>query len=246
MKFHIKWCNKYIRVGGKMNDIMLKQYSILVEFLGKSLGPDYEVALHDFGYDTNSVVAIANGYVSGRTVGAPMTNLALSIISDKSYKNNNYKLNYNGVSKDQRILRSSTMFIKDENDELVGMLCINFDDKKYVDISDQILKLCHPDKLIEQNSTYESVNSLLNDNTETFSGSIAEVTETVLNKVLDDNNIPIDRLSKNERINIIDILNRKGVFMLKGAVSEVAKQLYCSEPSIYRYLSKVNRNMDCT
>ena len=121
------------------------------------------------------------------------------------------------------------MFIKNENEELVGMLCINFDDRKYVDISNQILKLCHPDKLIEQNSTYESVNSLLNDNTETFSGSIAEVTETVLNKVLDDNNIPIDRLSQSERLNIIDILNRKGVFMLKGAVSEVAKQLYCSD-----------------
>lgn len=224
-----------------MNDTMLKQYSLLVEFLGKSLGPDYEVALHDIGYDTNSIVAIANGYISGRTIGAPMTNLALSIISDKSYKNSNYKLNYNGISDDQRILRSSTMFIKNEKEELVGMLCINFDDRKYVDISNQLLKLCHPDKLIEQNSTYESINSLLDAGSETFSGSISEVTEIVLNKVLADKNIPIDRLTQNERLNIIDILNRKGIFMLKGAVHEVSKQLLCSEPSIYRYLSKLNK-----
>lgn len=134
------------------------------------------------------------------------------------------------------------MFIKDENEELVGMLCINFDDRKYVDISNQILKLCRPDELIEQNSTYESISSLLNDGMETFSGSIAEVTETILNKVLADNNFPIDRLTQNERLNIIDILNREGIFMLKGAVSEVAKQLYCSEPSIYRYLSKLNKD----
>ena len=224
-----------------MNDFMLKQYSVLVEFLGKSLGPDYEIALHDIGYDTNSIVAISNRYISGRTIGAPMTNLALSIIADKSYNTSNYKLNYNGISKDQRILRSSTMFIKNEREELVGMLCINFDDRKFVDISNQILKLCHPDKLIEENSTYESINSLLDDGIETFSGSISELTETVLNKVLTDKNIPIDRLTQNERLNIMDILNQKGVFMLKGAVSEVAKHLCCSEPSIYRYLSKLNK-----
>ncbi|PAB58536.1 helix-turn-helix transcriptional regulator [Anaeromicrobium sediminis] len=223
-----------------MNQTMLKQYSVLVEFLGKTLGPDYEVALHDIGDYTNSIVAIANGHISGRTIGAPMTNLGLNVISDKSYKNKDYKLNYNGVSKDQRILRSSTMFIKDENEELVGMLCINFDDKRYVDITNQILKLCHPDELIEQNSTYESVSSIAAE-AESFSGSITEVTTNALKKISSDNNIPIDRLTQDERLHIVDILNQKGIFMLKGAVSEVAKQLHCSEPSIYRYLSKLNK-----
>ncbi len=223
-----------------MDAALLKQYTILVEFLGKTLGPDYEIVLHDISDQTNSVVAIANGHVSGRTIGAPMNSFGLNVILNKSYKNSDYKLNYNGVSKDQRILRSSTLFIKDKNDELVGLLCINFDDRNYVDICNQILKLCHPNELIEHNSTYESLNSLL-DEAETLSGSIAEVTETVLNKVLAENKIPIDRLTQEERLNIVDILNQKGIFMLKGAVSEVAKQLHCSEPSIYRYLSKLSK-----
>ncbi|MGH4138383.1 helix-turn-helix transcriptional regulator [Clostridium sp.] len=227
-----------------MNDVMLTQYSILVEFLGKSLGPDYEVALHDIGHDTNAIVAIANGYISGRTIGDPMTNFGLNIILNKLYKNNKYKINYHGISKDQHILRCSTMFIKDTNEELVGMLCINFDDRKFVNISDQILKLCHPDELIEKRCTYESIDSLSDDEIEKFSGSISEVTETVLNKILLDKDIPIDRLTQNERLNVIDVLNRKGIFSLKGAVSEVAKKLHCSEPSIYRYLSKLNKDKD--
>ncbi|QEK11414.1 transcriptional regulator [Crassaminicella thermophila] len=227
-----------------MNQNILKQYSILVEFLGKALGPDYEVVLHDVSDYTNSIVAIANGHVSGRTIGAPMTNLGLTVISDKSYKDIDYKINYNGISKDQRLLRSSTLFIKDENEELVGMLCINFDDKRYVDLSNQILKLCHPDELIEKNSTYESINSILDDETESFPDSIAEVTNTVLNKILSKNNIPIERLTQDERLKVVDILNQKGIFMLKGAVSEVAKQLRCSEPSIYRYLNKLNKDKE--
>jgi len=227
-----------------MNDTTLKQYSILVEFLGKALGPDYEVALYDIGSETNSLVAIANGYISGRTIGAPMTNMALNTMSNKLYKNSNYKLNYHGISKDQRILRSSTMFIKDENEELVGMLCINFDDSKFVNLSNEILKLCHPNELIEKHCTYESINTLSDDEVETFSGSISEVTETVLKKVLASKNIPIDRLTQDERLDVIDMLIQKGVFMLKGAVSEVAKQLHCSEPTIYRYINKLNKDKD--
>jgi len=38
----------------------------------------------------------------------------------------------------------------------------------------------------------------------------------------------------------MDILNRKGVFLLKGSVSYVAKELHSSEASIYRYLGKLN------
>ncbi|MEW9094560.1 MAG: PAS domain-containing protein [Clostridiaceae bacterium] len=225
-----------------MDKTTLKQYTKLVEFLGKVLGPDYEIVLHDLTDKTYSIVAIANGHVSGRSVGAPLTNLGLKTIAMGSYKNSDYLINYNGASRTNRVLRSSTMFIKDNNEEIIGMLCINFDDSKYISISEDILKLCHPDELILQNSTYESINSILNEVPENFSESIGEVTETVLNKVLADKNIPIDRLTQDERLSIVDILNQKGIFMLKGAVSEVAKQLHCSEPSIYRYLSILNKD----
>lgn len=224
-----------------MDKNTLRQYTSLVNFLGETLGPDYEIALHDIQSDSRSIVAIANGHISGRSVGAPMTNLGLEIIANKEYTSNDYKINYNGVSKDQRLLRSSTFFIKDDSEELIGMLCINFDDSRYTEISDKILQLCHPDKLIEQNSRYNSVDSMVEDSSETFSDSIEEVTDTVLNKVLMDTNIPVDRLTQEERLQIVAILDQKGVFMLKGAVSTVANKLSCSEPSIYRYLAKINK-----
>ncbi|WP_027625496.1 helix-turn-helix transcriptional regulator [Clostridium lundense] len=223
-----------------MNKNILDQFTKLVEFLGKVLGPDYEIVLHDLTDKKYSIVAIANGHVSGRSVGAPLTNLGLKIITMGSYKNSDYLINYNGASKTNKVLRSSTMFIKDDNNNVVAMLCINFDDSKYVALSEEILKLCHPNELILKNSEYDSVSSILKDVPESFSESIEEVTDTVLNKVLADKNIPIDRLTQDERLNIVNILNQKGVFMLKGAVSEVAKKLHCSEPSIYRYLNIVS------
>ena len=46
-------------------DSIMQEYCELVGFLGKVLGQDYEVVLHDLSNMDNSVVAVANGHVSG-------------------------------------------------------------------------------------------------------------------------------------------------------------------------------------
>ena len=45
---------------------LLQQYMKLTEFLGLTLGPDYEVALHDLTNKDRSIIAIANNHISGR------------------------------------------------------------------------------------------------------------------------------------------------------------------------------------
>ena len=52
--------------------------------------------------------------------------------------------------------------------------------------------------------------------------------------------VPVERLTQDEKMEIMAALNRKGVFLLKGSVSYVAKELHSSEASIYRYLGKLN------
>ncbi|MFU0833585.1 MAG: putative transcriptional regulator YheO, contains PAS and DNA-binding HTH domains [Oscillospiraceae bacterium] len=221
---------------------ILRPYISLVEFLGKVLGPDYEIALHEINANSQSIIAIANGHISGRKVGAPITNLALKIIKEQAYKSHDYLLNYKGVSKSGKILRSSTIFIKDENDELVGMLCINFDASRYRDISRQILQLCNlPAESVEEEVPPELPNALP-DMVENFPDNIGEMIENVIETCLPDNKIHPKRLTQAEKIKIVDLLNKRGVFLLKGAVSQVAKRLHCSEPTIYRYLSALNNN----
>ena len=48
------------------SSLILQHYIKLTEFLGKALGPDYEVALHDLTRKDRSIIAIANNYISGR------------------------------------------------------------------------------------------------------------------------------------------------------------------------------------
>ena len=91
---------------------LLQQYMKLTEFLGLTLGPDYEVALHDLTNKDRSIIAIANNHISGREIGAPLTNMALGILRDRSYEANDYCLQYHGISVNGKDLRSNTFFIK--------------------------------------------------------------------------------------------------------------------------------------
>ena len=219
-----------------MNKVKLAQYTALVKFLGAALGPDYEIVLHDINGKDQSVAAIANGRISGRNVGAPLTDKALRFIADKTYQDQDFLCNYPGRSKDERTLRASTMFIKDDGGRLIGMLCINFDPSRYQKASQDILKLCGLDGeiFLEDNHLHPA------GEVENFSDSISEVTDTVLKRYLKDG-IPPERLTQEEKMAIVKQLEERGIFLLKGAVNEVATRLHCSAASIYRYLGKINK-----
>lgn len=224
---------------------VLQHYIKVTEFLGKVLGPDYEVVLHDLTDKNRSVIAIANNHVSGREIGAPLTNIALRFLKDKVYEAEDYRLEYSGVSADGRVLRSSTMFIK-HNDKLIGMLCINFDDSRYQELSRKVLELCHPDTYITamsppEYSTREAAEGGEN-RTESYHNSYDAVAVDAIERELVRLGVTADRLTIEERLQVISALDGEGIFLLKGAVKDVADALHCSQASIYRYLSQIKRN----
>lgn len=219
---------------------LLQHYIKITEFLGLALGPDYEVALHDMTDKNRSIIAIANNHVSGREIGAPLTNVALSILRDKSYETSDYRLHYYGVSINGKDLRSSTMFIK-QNGRLIGMLCINFDDSRYRELSGKLMGLCHPDMFVDDvvlTSTTEKKNNA----PEKFRNSTEAVAIDAINRELEHLGVTADRLTGEERLKIITSLEANGIFLLKGAVKDVAAGLCCSQASVYRYLSQVKND----
>ena len=49
-----------------MDKELKRHYTQIVDFLGHILGPDYEVALHELKDDSNEIIAIAGGDLTGR------------------------------------------------------------------------------------------------------------------------------------------------------------------------------------
>lgn len=239
------------RLGRKESGIMssdiLKQYTIVVDFLGKILGTDYEVVLQDLDPEHSRIVAIANGHISGREIGSPVTDAALHMLAQKTYLTQDFICNYRGVAPDGHILRSSTMFIKDELGNPVGLLCINFDDSRYKELHQKLFSIVHPEEFLEDNPVFPK-NPSLSWNapssqpgfiTENFSMDIPSLMQKIFQDATDSLTTPADRLNQSERKEVVQKLQERGIFQLKGGISFVAKQFHCSSATVYRYLSEL-------
>ncbi len=77
------------------------------------------------------------------------------------------------------------------------------------------------------------------DAVETFFNSTDDVTKEVAKQAMADLGISSDRLTTDEKINIVEKMNERGAFLLKGAVKDAAEVLDCSQATIYRYLSEL-------
>ena len=215
---------------------ILDYYKKLVDFLGEVLGENAEVVLRDCRKPDHDIIAIANGHVSGRTIGAPITDFTLSILANEEWKEKDYVVNYEGKAAPDKRLRSSTYFIREEG-KLVGQLCVNIDMTPYEQVMDRIRQL--------------SGMGLMSDGGQSgiiCSGPVENFSEDVIGDMMKKAVITVvgsseakvrERLTQKEKIEIIGELNRAGLFQLKGAVGAVAEYLYCSEASVYRYQSKI-------
>ncbi len=212
----------------------IAKYLPLVDFLADMLGKDAEVVLHDLVSLDRSIVAIRNGHVSGRKVGDPATDLVLKVLKEQEYLQCNYLTNYRGVSRSGKILKSSTYFIQSgASRKPVGMLCVNMDCQKYYALRASL------EEFLLFNGDEGRAGSNGSEADEHFTTSVEDLTVSTIDQVVRNIGIHPDRMSQEEKIEIVKALHRKGVFILKGAVSIAARRLHVSEATVYRYLSKV-------
>ena len=232
-----------------MTEAMIKTYTALVNFLGEALGPCYEVVLQDASTDKGGIIAIAHGEISGRSVGAPLTGSAIKMIMSRKYEETDMVLNYRGVLKDGRTIRSSTKFLYDENGKLSGLLCINFDPTPFHEMSEKMVELIHPDAFISHYlSTQPQEQPPIPQHgaapAEYFSADTLSLMNDLFSETAAAIDAPSSRLKQEEKILFITKLYESGLFKLKGSVEYTAEKLACSQASIYRYLSIVKKNAE--
>ena len=107
------------------NSVVFEKVIRMARVLVKMYGSKCEVAIHDFLRLPNSVIHI-EGNVTTRKPGAPVTDLVLrglraqgdDVLDLPAYRNK---------TRDGRILKSSTTFLRDDSGGVIGAFCINMD-----------------------------------------------------------------------------------------------------------------------
>jgi len=220
-------------------------YIPFVEFLGQAMGKNCEIVLHDLSNPDSSIIAIANGELSGRKVGGPVTDLLLKVLKNGDAEHSSYYANYHGKNINGHICLCSSFFIHDESNKTIGVLCVNKDVTPYLEarkfITDNIICDGIGSKDVNAEGKVQEHESSINI-FENFQGSVSDVIDTLINNALAKYAVAPDRLSLDERMAIAEELNENGLFLLKGGITALAERLSISEPTIYRYLGKLKKD----
>ncbi len=228
----IKWGRK--AVCGMREDVF-QQFTGVVEFLGRTLGPDYEVTLYDIEPSPPELVAIANGRVSGQlmegTLTAALDMLLCGDSAGDSAANFTSRLSNGGT------VRSSVMLLRGNDGEPVGLLGISFDDTRFQAICGALVRAIHPEPYISEywGGTFAGAR----DGTESMHNEVSSLIRDIFKDAASPWQVPPDRLNSDERLELIGRLEERGIFRLKGSIQYVADELGCSHASVYRYLSRV-------
>jgi predicted transcriptional regulator YheO len=230
---------------------LIAVFSSLVEPIGRALPPTSEVVLHDLSLLPNSLVAVY-GDVTGRRVGDPATDLLLEQ-AVKGFPDQN--LGYETKLADGRKLRSSTMIIRDVAGNPVAALCINTDVSTWqsvMDIARSMMGLPATPELSSDHQPRVGAVQPLNPvethqeprSAEVFMKDVDELAAYLIRNAIAAEGIPVKRMKKENKVQVVRVLKGQGMFLLREAVEMIAESLDVSRFTIYNYLNEIEESGD--
>lgn len=207
---------------------LIEKYGSVVEAIAATFGPDCEVVLHDLTRPMTSVVKVCNGHVTGRMVGTAINHLISTVIRSQRFKND-MLANYRNEAGDGRLIKSSTALIRDDQGQLVGALCINFSLERF-QVSRNLLEQFLQVEELEPESEAAGEGDRPDDD-------VWGILTTIIRRVIESEG-PVASMDKRQKVAVVRFLDEKGVFLIKGAVDEVARHLNVSRYSVYNYIDE--------
>ncbi|EEJ0431013.1 hypothetical protein GRY44_004577 [Salmonella enterica] len=201
---------------------ILESWRSVAGMLGRLLGKQCEAVLHSLEDLQHSVIFIVNGNITGRSVGSPITNTALTMLQRIQEENTDVTEAYFTRSPDGHRMRSITCAIRGGSGEVIGLLCVNLD----IDISlCQFMQELLPPQVDERKQQDE-----------VFAQSVDELVKETVTAVRNDimNDPAVSPSARNRKI--ILKLHEQGLFELKDAVIIIAGMLNISRHTVYLHL----------
>ncbi|TQJ91799.1 transcriptional regulator [Streptomyces sp. SLBN-31] len=211
-------------------DAILAALRPVADGIAATFGPVCEAVLHDYRHPENSVVAVA-GSVTGRAVGGAMSEIGMRVLARGDQAED--ELNYVTRTRSGKLVKASTMVLRDSTGAVFGALCVNVD-------------------VTAVGEAHALLGALagLTDAGETPVTTFGNDLDSVVDTILDAHRIGPDRpwggLDRAQRLDLFRGLDEHGVFAVRRAVEQVAARLGISRASAYSYLSQARAATDPT
>ncbi|WP_263082062.1 PAS domain-containing protein [Endozoicomonas sp. Mp262] len=205
------------------DEAILEAMKPVVEGIAAMSGGHTEVVLHGLDKSNPCIVKVANGHVTGRSEGAPVTDLAMG----KLLEGQDVTPGYYTRTIDGKLLRSVTTIIRNGDGLAIGMLCINTNlDAPFQEVVGAMVP--HPTSM-----------PCRDDSPENFARNLDELLHRAVARTraaveADEQTLP----SLKNKV-VIEQLLKQGIFELKEAIQFVADYLGISHHTVYRHLREL-------
>lgn len=196
--------------------------------IARQFGKDCEVCIHDLSVKDleHTIIFIINGHVSGRKIGDGASKVVLEtleaiekgdIIVDH--------LGYRTTTQDGRILKSSTVFLKDSTGKYRWVLGINYD----------VTALMNVDAALQSITTVESHDS---NGGGQIPLNVNDLLDNLINQSVKRIGKPPALMNKEEKIQAIQFLRDAGAFLITKSGDKVSNFYGISKFTLYSYIDQ--------
>ena len=194
--------------------------------LAGQFGRNCEVVIHDLREtDTeHSIVYIENGHVTGRSIGDGPSHIVLESLKDNPDLLHD-RISYLTRTADGRVLKSTTLFIRDDKGKVIGLLGINYDISMLVSVEGALRDFTGQDGLSSE--------------PEAISRNVADLLDELLDHSVRLVGKPPAMMSKDEKIRAISFLDDNGAFLITKSGPKVCQFFGISTYTLYSYLDEI-------
>ena len=202
---------------------MLKQ---IAAALAAQFGPSCEVVIHDLTAQDpeRSIIHIENGHVSGRQVGDGPSSVVMAQLLGGDPDPADH-LAYLTRTPGGKILKSSTLYIRDDAGRVDAIFSINYDISALLMVEGALSGLTRstrePDIQKAERITVLNVGDVLD--------RLIEQSVALAGK-------PVALMNKDDRIRAVRFLNEHGAFLITKSSDKVAKFFGISKYTLYSYI----------
>ncbi|MCI1208170.1 MAG: helix-turn-helix transcriptional regulator [Treponema sp.] len=211
--------------------IVLSALEQVAVCLGKQFGNNCEVVIHELERDkfSSRIVRIVNGHVSQRKKGDGPSNIVLEALK-KDPSTLKDKVGYLTKTHDGRILKSSTIFIRNETGEVTAVLAINYDITGLLAVQGTLNSIVTVEDDVSRKEPTEiplNVNELL---------------ENLIQQSIQLVGKPVALMTKDEKIKAIQFLNNSGAFLVTKSGDKISREFGISKYTMYSYIDANKSN----
>ena len=206
----------------------LENLKQIAKGIAAQFGSNCEVVIHELSDQSayHSIVAIENGHVTGRKIGDGPSHVVLEQLGQPRDDMPD-ELCYLTRTPDGKILKSSSMYIRDSSGKICAIFCVNYDISALTMVEHAVHDLI---------GTKESERK----EPERITRSVSDLLDDLLRESVELVGKPVALMDREDKIRAIRFLNDAGALLITKSGDKIAAFFGISKYTLYSYLDGKN------